>query len=133
MLTELRTAITDDLAAEGIKAVEYTSEALTPPVAAVVPSEPYLQWGLSEVPFATPVTVRLDVLLLIAELGSGKQEAALIDEQVEKAVQAIRRTRGRRITRVTQPGVLRIEKAGDFTGVVIQLEQDTTEPKPEES
>lgn len=130
MLTELRTAVAGDLEAAGFKAVEYTSEALTPPVAAVVPSEPYLQWGVSEVTFATPVTVRLDVLLLIAELGSGKQEAALIDRQVEKAVQAIRGNRERRITRITQPGVLHIEKAGDFTGVVIQLEQDTTEPKP---
>ena len=128
MLSEIRTQIAADLKAVGIESVEYTSEALRPPVAAVVPSQPYLEWGVSQVTFAAPVTVRLDVLLLIAELGSGKQEAAVIDQRIETAVAALR-AKGRRIRRVTQPGVLHIEKAGDFTGAVIQIEQDTTEPE----
>ena len=132
MLAELRDSIVTDLTAAGIKSVDYTSDALLPPIAAVVPGQPYLTPNGSETTFAEPYTANFDVLLLVAELGSSKKEADLIDEQIEKAVVAIRTDRNRRITRITRPGVLHIERAGDFTGVVIQLEQNTTEPKPTE-
>lgn len=129
MLTELRQGVATSLEAAGVKSVEYTTETLRPPVAAVVPGEPYLSWGTSDTPFATPMTIHLDVLLLIAQVGSGKKEAARIDQMVEKAVAALS---GHRISRVTQPGVLRLDQRGqkvEFVGAVIQIQQDTPEPE----
>lgn len=135
MLAELRDELVAVLDGAGIKAVEYTSGALRPPVAAVVPGQPYLSWGEQTTDasaFLTPVRVRHDVLVLIAPAGGGKQDADAIDNQLDATVAAIRAS-GIRITRVTQPGVLSLKQRdgsrAEYLGAVIQTQQDTKEPE----
>lgn len=123
-LSTLRDAIVAALVAGDVKAVDYTSNLLNPPVAAVVPSPNYLTWGESEVAFAYPVRVRHDVLLLSNITGSREQEADLIDGLICKAVAALRE---HGVKRVSRPGTLTIDGT-KYLGAVLSLEQDTPNP-----
>lgn len=136
MLAELRLDLVTALEGAGIASVEYTSAALRPPVAAVVPGQPYMSWGEQTneaLVFLEPVRVRHDVLVLIAPAGSGAQDAESIDTQLDKAVAALNGADGIRITRVTQPGVLSLKQRDgsrtEYLGAVIQTQQDTKNPE----
>lgn len=124
MLTELREGIAADLVAAGVRAVEYTSSALTPPVAAVVPAQPYLSWGDEGLTFGRDVRVRVDVLLISHETGSGKTDASLVDRLIESAVSALSE---RGPVRVSRPGIFTYNGTR-YMGAVLSLEHDTAEP-----
>lgn len=123
-LSTLRDEIVAALTDAGVKAVDYTSNLLSPPIAAVVPAPNYLSWGEAEVTFATPLRVRHDVLLLSHVTGSKEQEADLIDGLICKAVAALK---GHGVKRVTRPGSLTIDGT-KYLGAVLSLEQDTPNP-----
>lgn len=126
-LGDLRDGIVAALTAADIAAVDYTSNMLSPPIAAVVPAQPYLTWGQSEPPaaFAFPTRVSHDVLLLSHVTGSREQEADLVDALICKAVAALSE---HGIKRVSRPGNLTLDGT-KFMGAVLSLEQDVPEPK----
>lgn len=123
-LSTLRDDLVAALTAAGVKSADYASNLLSPPVAVVVPSPQYLSWGESDVPFATPVTVRHDVLLLSNVTGSKEQEADLVDGLICQAVSALK---GHGIKRVSRPGSLTIDGT-KYLGAVLSLEHDMPNP-----
>lgn len=122
MLTELRTEISADLVAAGLRSVEYVAEVITPPVAVVVPGVPYLRWGGPGVPFGH-VTVRFDVLALTVQ-GASKKSAELIDSMIEDVMAALDEWD---VVDVTQPGLVELN-GSKFMGSVIAIEQTIKEP-----
>lgn len=124
MLTELRTDIATKLTSAGVKAIEYVGDAITPPCAAVVPAQPYLEWqsGRDGVPYGHVVAV-IDVLLL-AGRETSKTVAAAIDQMAESAIEALD---DYDIRRLSQPGVVTL-KGAKFIGAVLTIEELTKEP-----
>ena len=127
-LTDYRNQVRDVLTAAGIKALEYTSSAMTPPLAAVVPSQPYLTWGDgdNQAAFAYPMRVRLDVLLIGHQQGDAKADAAGLDLLIVQAVAALSAA-GIEPRRVTRPGELTVGGV-KYLGAVVSVQQDTAEP-----
>lgn len=123
-LEAVREAVAGVLNAVEIKAVDYTSEVITPPGAAVVPGQPYLTWGDDRVAFAAPVTLHLDVLLIVAR-DVGKRQATQADQLIGKAVQALLDAEYD-VTAVSQPDVVTLSGA-KFMGSVITVEQPLAE------
>lgn len=75
------------LQAGGLKAVDYLAETLVPPVAAVVPGDPYLTTEGEDIPFGH-MMVRVSVLLVGAK-ATNKSAATQMDEMIETAVDAV--------------------------------------------
>lgn len=131
MLEQHRQTVAEALAPAEVTVVEYTTAALTPPVVAVVPGQPYLSWGERTDPaaFAFPLRVRLDLLLLTAQTGDAKADARLIDRLIDKVVPALSKA-GIAPTRVSRPGKVTID-GGSYMGAVVNVQHDTAEPNPE--
>lgn len=127
MLTELRVAIANELKAAGITAFEYVGEAITPPCAVVVPSDPYVirPDGSRPIPFRK-VLVGTDVLLLVAREGGAKSAAEQIDDLIERAYAALRPNHD--IGTVLRPGVVTTSSGSKFVGSVLSIESQTEEP-----
>lgn len=125
MLTELRTSITDALEGAGIKAFGYVGEALSPPCAVVVPSNPYFRRpdGTRAIPFRK-VLVGVDVLLLVPR-GDAKAEAKAIDDLLESAYRALNPNHD--IGTAARPGVVTVS-GSKFIGSVLSIEALTEEP-----
>lgn len=136
MLTEKRDAIKHDLETvpddwdgppkpAGFRAFEYVGETITPPCAAVIPAEPYLQYpdGNAKIPFRH-VRLRIDVLLLSTRETS-KTAAALTDQLIEWA--SARLSPNYDITAVSRPGVVTIS-GSKFVGSVLSIEELTEAP-----
>lgn len=124
-LGTLRDEVVAALVAGGVTAVDYTSNLLTPPVAAVVPAQPYVAWGEGgAAPFAKPARVRHDVLLLSHVTGSREQEADLMDRLICQAVAALS---DHGVKRVSRPGNLTVDGT-KYMGAVLSLEQDVPDP-----
>lgn len=127
---ELREAISADLVAGGVKTLPYTAEAMDPPCASVVPSEPYLRKAtgndVNPVVFAGMVRLGFDVLLLVAQ-AEAKATAKAIDDLIWQAWGALD---GWNRIEVAQPAeITPKELAGSvFLGSVITIEHDTKGP-----
>jgi len=111
-LTAIRTEVRDLIVAAGIKSQEYTAEALVPPVAVVVPGEPYLS------PSSTfgAHDVNLQVLL-IGGKGTNKTVTAQLDAMTETVIEALREWD---LANVAQPGLLTVNGAR-YLGTVLYL------------
>lgn len=132
MLTEKRTEVKTALEAgvgkpTGFKAFEYIGETLTPPCAAIVPAEPYLQppAATEKVPFRK-VQVGIDVLLISAREDAAKA-AKLTDELIEFAYRVLHVDGEYSVRRVSRPGVITVSGA-KYIGSVLSIEQLTEEP-----
>lgn len=126
-LGDLRDSIVQALTDAGIKAVDYQSNLLAPPVAAVIPAPLYVAYGEGgDAAFAYPTRVRHDVLLLSHVTGSREQEADLVDGLICKAVAALS---GHGITRVSRPGELKVDGT-KYLGAVLSLAQDVPKLNP---
>lgn len=126
-LGAIRTDVADRLIAVGIKAIDYTSEVITPPSAAVVPGQPYLTWGDDGSTFSEPVLVHIDVLLIVSR-EVNKKAAKDVDELVTKALGALLAEPSYDVTEVSQPGVVNLS-GSKFMGSVITIQQSTEEPE----
>lgn len=124
MLTALRTDVTADLAAAGIRAVEYIGETITPPCAVVVPGQPYIVQPSrgSGIPFGH-VQVNVDVLLLVAR-EAAKTAAERIDQLVEDAFGALDE---HDVVQVTRPAEVTLRGA-KFIGASLSIQLVTEEP-----
>lgn len=83
-LTALRIEVRDLLAAAGIKATEFLPEVLQPPVAVVIPGEPYVAPGKTFGSHDVAVAI-----YLVGAKGTNKVAAAAMDDLIEKAVEAL--------------------------------------------
>lgn len=126
MLAARRAAVTADLTAAGIKALDYIGEVITPPCALVVPSEPYVQAPGEgrPIPFRR-VGVGLDVLLLVPREGGAKAAADLIDDLIEDAFRALKTKHT--LGSVSRPGVVTIS-GSKYVGSVLSIEALAEEP-----
>lgn len=115
MLTEMRTQVVTDLETAGINAIEYVKETILPPVAVVVPADPYIEPG--DV-FGMHV-VFLHVLL-IGGKGTSNTAAKNIDSMIEDVISALDDWD---LTEVTQPGEVTL-KGNQYLGAVINIQQD---------
>lgn len=132
-LSDTRDSVMTALRDAGVRAVEYTSAAATPPCAAVVPGQPYLSWGERSDPaaFFEPMRVRLDVLLLSPQTGDAKADAKHADDLIQQAVRALLAAKIEPV-RVSRPGQLTIENVGTVLAAVAALRFDQPEPDTEE-
>lgn len=123
-LAEDRDEITKALDDGGIKALPYTSEDITPPCAAVVPSQPYLrrESGTAGAVFGT-MRVGFDVLLL-SPLLEAKKTADVMDDLISDAFAALGEFD---IREVSQPAEIQLS-GSKYLGAVITIEHDTKEP-----
>lgn len=87
VIGDLRAGAKDVLVAADVKAVDYLAETLNPPVAAVVPGDPYLDREGEDIPFGH-MRVRINVLLIGAK-ATNKSAASQIDELIEKSIDAL--------------------------------------------
>ena len=122
---ELRDAIGADLLAGGIATLPYTAENVTPPCAAVVPSQPYLRRPTGDADLAVFGVTRVgfDVLLL-SQIVEAKTTAELADALLSKAWAALA---GWKPREASQPAEIEVH-GSKFMGSVISIEHDTKEP-----
>lgn len=108
-----------------LRTFDYIAEGLVPPCACVIPGQPYLEWRRpnDEIPFGHFVA-RIDVLL-VSHRETAKRASALIEEQIYKAVKALKDDYD--IRRVTQPGVIKLNGA-KFIGAALTIEETVKEP-----
>lgn len=118
-LTGLREEIVDAINAAGIKAIHYVGENIVPPVAIVVPNEPYVSAPVGENTFRKPFSVSLQVLL-IGPKATNKGIAERMDQMIETVLDALEDWD---ITEVTAPGETSI-KGVVYGGAVVTLVQN---------
>lgn len=127
MFAELRESVSEDLQAEQLRTATYVGEALEPPVAVVVPAQPYIVYPgqtQRDVPFGH-VLIRLDVLL-VAGQESAKGVADRIDQMTEAALRGLR---DRDVVRVTRPGLTKLRRNGpELVAAAVTIEEVTEEP-----
>lgn len=116
-LTGARTEVVDAITAAGIKGAEYVAETVTPPLAVVVPGEPYLSTPAGTVPFGH-YQINLSVLL-IAGKGTNKASAEWIDTAVVTVIDALDDT-DFDLTEVSQPGQVQLN-GSTYLGVVLSI------------
>jgi len=116
-LTESRTEVVEALAAAGLKAAEYVAETVSPPLAVVVPGEPYVSTPAGSVPFGH-YQINLSVLL-IAGKGTNKATAEWIDTAVLTVIDALDDT-DFDLTEVSQPGQVQLN-GSTYLGVVLSI------------
>ena len=119
-LTTLRTDIAAALEAAGIHAIEHVAEVMQPPVAVVVPDDPYITTSGENLPYGH-VVVRMSVLL-ISDKATNKAAASKIDSMIEQAYMALNDDWD--ITEVTTPGQVTVN-GSTFLGSVISITQET--------
>lgn len=119
-LGALRTAMVDALTEAGIKAYEYVPDNVNPPVALVVPADPYVTAGDEATAFAYPYRVNVTVVLL-ASKGTNKAAQNKIDSMVESALEALEDWD---INEVSAPLEMNV-KGVQFAGIAISLFQNT--------
>lgn len=120
-LTDMRTEISNVLKAAGIKSVDYVSEQIIPPVAIVVPADPYISTPVGVNPFNAPYAVNLQILLL-GPKATSKGAATQMDELIVSCLDALD---DYDITEVTAPGEVTIKGGSVYSGAVLTLNQNT--------
>lgn len=122
---ELRPGIEEALKAADFRTTSYIGEALSPPCACVIPGTPYMAWvpPSREIPFGC-IVARIDVLL-VSHREAAKKSAALIEEQILKAVKALQEDYD--IKTVSQPRVVTLSGA-KFVAAVLTIEETVKEP-----
>lgn len=120
VLTTLREDISDALTEAGIKAVEYVQENIVPPVAVVVPADPYVTLPEGRNPYGSPYSVKMQILV-IAGKGTNKTTANKIDSMIVDVLDALDDWD---ITEVTAPQEVRL-KGVPYMGAVVTLESNT--------
>jgi hypothetical protein len=113
-LTDLRAEVKDALSEAGINAVEYVKENLVPPVAVVVPADPYVRFETGS--RFGQYTVSIQVLL-IAGKGTNSAVAEKIDSTIVDVLDALQDWD---ISEVTPPMQLNL-KGIAYTGAVVTL------------
>lgn len=113
MLSDIRQEIVAELEAVGLHAIDYNENKFVPPIAVVIPADPYLTrvddtFGSMTANFA---------VLLIGTKGTAKVQAEYIDTMILKAVNAL----GDSLIEVGQPGVVTVNGA-DYFGTELTLE-----------
>lgn len=116
-LEGIRAEVVAALSAADIKAVDYIGETMTPPVAAVVPGDPYLD---SEGATFGHTNVNL-LILLIGGKGTNKAAASQIDSLIATALDALDDWD---ITEVAQPGLVNLN-GSNYLGSVITISSET--------
>lgn len=124
-LTDLRTEITDALTEAGIKAAEYVQESIVPPVAVVIPADPYITLPGGKHPFGE-YNVSINVLI-IGGKGTNRTSARKIDSMIISVLDALDDWD---ITEVTAPQEMNL-KGIVFMGAVVTLETNTKLDKRE--
>jgi hypothetical protein len=121
VLTELRAGIASALTAGGVKSVEYVGETITPPCAAVIPSDPYVEPGRpgTDTPFGFS-NVAVDVLV-VSGLMTAKSQASVMDDLIEKALAALDEG-DFDVQSVSRPGVITL-KGAKYLASVIRVEE----------
>lgn len=116
-LSDLRALVVTALNTGDIPAADYVGETITPPCAAVVPSEPYMELMPSggRIPFGT-WEVGTDVLL-ISHRATAKQQASLMDDLILKALAALDEFD---VQTVSRPGVIKLQGAS-FMATAIRV------------
>lgn len=117
-LTELRTQVKDVLTTAGLKASDYVPETISPPIALVIPAEPYVTLGEGRNPFGH-YSVGIHVLL-IGPKGTNKTAAEKVDSMILDTMSALEDWE---ITEVTQPGEV-VLKGIAYMGSVVTLTQN---------
>lgn len=116
-LEAIRADVVALLTAADIKAVDYIGETMTPPVAAVIPGDPYLD---TEGAVFGHANVNL-LVLLIGGKGTNKAAASQIDSLIAKAIDALDDWD---ITEVAQPGQVNLN-GSNYLGSVITISTET--------
>ena len=119
-LTEIRTEIAELLTEAGIKAREYVPDNANPPLALVVPADPWITTSEANTRLQFPFKVTT-LVVLIGGKASNKAAQTNIDSMVQTALVALDDWE---VTQVTAPMELSI-KGIQFSGVVMTLETDT--------
>lgn len=117
-LTDVRTAIVAVLTSAGFKSVEYVGETIVPPVAVVVPGNPYIDPEAENVEFGH-VAVNTNVLI-IGSRGTNKTQASEIDGLVWDAYIALADA-GYDLGEVASPGQVQLN-GSVFIGAVISVQ-----------
>lgn len=116
-LAQLRADVATALTTAGLTAIDYVAETIVPPVAVVVPSDPYVTD--EDVPFGH-VNVNLSILV-IGGKGTNKAAASQIDSLIAQAFVALL-TAGYDVTEVSPPGQVNLN-GQSFLGAVIDLSE----------
>lgn len=120
-LSTARQGVADSLVAAGLKAASYVAETVNPPIAVVVPDDPYVNDEDSlAVPFGHS-TVNLSVLL-IGGKGTNKAAAEQIDEMVCVAFSALRADTSWSVEAVSSPGQVNLN-GHNYLGAVISIQR----------
>lgn len=117
-LAAIRSDIAAVLTTAGIRAIDYVAETIAPPVAVVVPSDPYItQDG---VPFGH-LNVNISVLVIGAK-GTNQAAAAQIDSLIAQAYTALNAVYD--VTEVSPPGQVNLNGQA-FLGAVLSISETT--------
>lgn len=121
-ITELRKSVEDALTAAGIKAADYTVSNITPPVAFVIPAQPYLSTPTDSNPFGEPYSVNLQILI-VGSKGNDKSAAERIDQTIEGVISALDEDWD--ITEVGAPTEVTL-KQNTYMGALVTLSINTS-------
>lgn len=117
-LNSLRAEVKQVLEGAGIRAIEYAENKVVPPIAVVVPDEPYIvRPEASRANTFGEFNVGIRVLL-IAGKGTSKVQANELDSMIEKAVVALEDFD---VVEVTAPGETVLNGVSHF-GSIISIE-----------
>lgn len=105
----------------GIKTSPYVGERVAPPVAVVVPGDPYIAGDGDELPAVFGVQVVRLMVLVVGSKGTNKAASEEIDQLVSQLVVAIN-GHGLTITQVAQPAQVELNGHA-FLGSVVEVEQ----------
>lgn len=115
-LAQLRADVAATLTAAGITSIDYVAETIVPPVAIVMPSDPYV--SDQDVPFGH-INVNLSVLV-IGGKGTNQAAAQQIDSLIAQAYTAL--TAEYDVTEVSSPGQVTLNGQA-FLGVVLSISE----------
>ena len=118
VLEQTRVDVVDALKGAGLNAAQYVGELVQPPIALVMPDQPYVT--TTGVRFGN-VRVNLSVLL-IGGMGTNRSAANALDLMVEKAYAAMADNWD--VTEVSQPGEVTLN-GNSWLGAVVSITTET--------